>query len=161
MKDKIIQFWYSLPTLKFKWVNPFKLVKPDGREFEWYQFRKKYGFDERSLWHLDTHFEQYIYTLSKLNNEKKEIELQDFIDFFKQPERTPIIQWFYDRVKVYVEYCPLFIWDSDKLRNLNEQEMKVITDRYLELLQKRCSDPINNLTDEEIGFLYKYNRFGW
>lgn len=160
LKDRIVKLWYELP--RFKVSFSIKKYKLDSRAFEWYLFRKKYGFDERELWNLAHHLDDRIKV--KYGYPKSDMFLtpSEYNQIFKREEFKDDAKWIYDRIKVYSDYdCPLLLPEFiNKSSEQIQEETKKIFSKMLTILKHRAEG--NNLVDAEINYVIKYlKHLGW
>lgn len=156
LKDRIVKLWYELPRFQFK--ISFKKYHLDSRAFEWYLFRKKYGFDETELWNLGPNFFNRLSKKYNIDENNKSA----YNEVFKREEFKEDAQWIYDRVKVYYEHnCPIFIPEllKDSPEKADEKKKNIIN--KLLLIFKHRADG-NTIVDAEINYVVKYiSFFGW
>lgn len=76
--------------------------KGDKRQKNWKKQRKKYGFDERETWNLDTAFYQWLYPRLRMYNEINCVDATAIIYEYKGKEVN--LQWCIDRMLKRLKY---------------------------------------------------------
>ncbi len=155
LKNFLVKLWYKIP--RFKLVIKLQRKDIDNRAFDWYLSRQKYGFDERIMWDLSSYNDDRIRkTLNIPPSEHDHVGLEQFSSWIKNPLYEEDVKWFYDRVCKYIEWeCPYSFYEKKHL--YDSTEIKKILTQYKSILEAASKDMI--ISDDEIKFLFKYNRF--
>lgn len=165
MLDWAVKLYYRIP--KPKWRNPIRLENRDSREFEWFLERRKYGFDERAMWHLGPNF---VYRIRKfLNLESSSMEIDylirdltlDEFECWVEMRDAETLKWMTERLALYIEWqCPTFYTDENH-RSLPDATQKEILQRVANTLNDmmvvdKC------ISSADIKFVYDHVfHLGW
>lgn len=130
----------------------------DDRAMEWYDDRRKYGFDERVLWCLSGFFETMLKDKFKVDEVTIDTWRLAMLD-------DELVQWYRARVERYVAWkCPYsaYRYTSDlrgeqRLMPIGDAEIDSILDRFVATLRRLPGEA----TDEDLNFLMDYDRFGY
>ena len=159
--EYFVKLWYKMPRYQISFSIDRKHV--DDRSFDWYLERKKFGFDERALWNLSGNLDAKIKNFIRLPKSDECVSLEDFKFWFSFTNAREDVLWFYNRVCKYIEWeCPYSIYVNGTF--LTKPEMSVILEKYKLVLWLKfvdLSEGSSIVKDEDIEFLYKYDRFGW
>lgn len=156
MFNAIVKWYFSIPQIKFKPKNPFSIKARDDREFEWFQQRRIYGFDERSMWDLGNTLNIKIIDYLKLGRidsfgEERRIRLNQFIEWFKNDIAG--VEWLYKRAHFYiVDYdCPTFWRLENEYVPAPDEEQNKIKTELMKLLHVDA-----HADDNDIEFIYDH-----
>ena len=102
-------------------------AKNDNRSQKWYEERRKYGFDSRETWSLDTAFYIWLYEHLMMFKEKAigVIDLTYHKFEYKGETLTQI-----ECIDRMIEGCKLFIQDSDTLDKEKQDKIKSVCDLW-------------------------------
>lgn len=111
-----------------KYEHPSKWgAKNDNRSQKWYEERRKYGFDSRETWSLDTAFYIWLYEHLMMFKEKATgvIDLTYHKFEYKGEILTQI-----ECIDRMIEGCKLFIQDSDTLDKEKQDKIKSVCELW-------------------------------
>lgn len=155
----LIKKYYQIPTMH--WRNPIRFEKRDDREFEWYQERKRYGFDERTMWNLGGFLHHAIceFLNIKDKDENYTVSLEEFKKWFENDGYG--IEWISARLTIYIKWnCPTFYLDEN-YKNFPEEKQRDILNRMATILNTRIINK-TKVSDVDIAFLHKHIfHLGW
>jgi hypothetical protein len=123
--------------------------------------KKKYGFDNRELWNLSISLDAKIRKRIGLPvSENKFVTKDEWLRWINSPSSRPDVIWFHKRVKRYVELNAHYsFYDEKKDDWMSKEDTRWIIARYEKILGERAQGII--LHNEELEFLFTYDRFGY
>lgn len=167
MINFILKLWFKIPHIKFR--NPFIFQKRDKRELEWFKERRKYGFDERTLWGLNSVINDKVmawhgYSFYDNRPDDHFCDIEEFKQWFIGCQKKDL-KWVYDRIDRYVNWnCPTFFIKPGGFTDkgsiyIDDKESKLILQECLILINNRINNE-NKPGDPEYLFKYIFT-LGW
>jgi len=160
MFDFLIRLYYKTPHIRWYWRNPIRFEKRDSRSVDWFNQRRKYGFDETELWNLGSNLHDRICKRMNIKlPEHENMKFEQFKSWFTGNDTTDL-KWFQDRFVIYIKWeCPTFYMDKDH-NSYSATEQKKIVNRMSGIINRRMLNM--KIDDIEIHYLYKkIFHIGW
>jgi hypothetical protein len=154
----LIKTYYKIPTVH--WRNPIRFEKRDDRNLQWFKQRRKYGFDERTMWNLGGILHHAIceFLNIKDKDENYTVSLEEFKKWLIQD--TYGVQWIYNRITIYIKWdCPTFYMDKN-YQNFPPDIQKKMLHRMAKTIEDRLAK--KTISEEDVKFLHKHIfHLGW